>query len=60
MEIYHQVEQLRNQRSVKFLDALCINMDGKWKTFLKEFGIDVTENFKLAEDDEWDDHFNSL
>ena len=45
---------------MKFLDALCINMDGKWKRFPKEFGIDATENFKLAEDDEWDDHFNSL
>ena len=50
MESNNQVEQLRNQRSVKFLDALHISIDDKWKKFLKEFGIDATENFKLAKD----------
>ena len=45
---------------MKFLDVLRIIMDDKSKTLLKEFGIDANAIIKLVEDDESDDHFNSL
>jgi len=47
-----EIEKCRTQRPQTFIDLLGLEYNDKWKSFFKDYGIKVTEEIKMIEDDE--------
>ena len=54
------VESLRRKKVKCFVESIGLTYCAKWKEFIQNLGVQVTEELKLISDKEWDAHKNTL
>ena len=48
------IESYRRKKVKYFIESIGLTYCDKWKTFINDLGVQVTEELKLVTDQEWD------
>ena len=54
------IENDRKRKSTDFVESIGLVYCEKWKNFMRELGIEVTDELKLVKVEDWITHLDSL